>query len=121
MDGQELGGRWLKIMMSFEKPAGSARSGEAKPKPEGCTTVFIGNLSWSIDEVRCTAVRRTLGIVDRAAKQLAHSVGASIMKAGLIGLLIFAECACLLAFFFFFYQTCMIGVVTEQHFWRCRL
>lgn len=51
MDGQELGGRWLKIMMSFEKP-NHARSGEAKVKPEGCTTVFIGNLSWSIDEVR---------------------------------------------------------------------
>lgn len=51
MDGQEIGGRWLKIMMSFEKPD-HARNGEVKPKPEGCTTVFIGNLSWSIDEVR---------------------------------------------------------------------
>ena len=51
MDGQELGGRWLKIMMSFEKP-NHARAGEPKVKPEGCTTVFIGNLSWSIDEVR---------------------------------------------------------------------
>lgn len=51
MDGQEIGGRWLKIMMSFEKPD-HARNGEQKPKPEGCTTVFIGNLSWSIDEVR---------------------------------------------------------------------
>lgn len=50
MDGQELGGRWLKIMLSFEKPD-HARNGEPKPKPEGCTTVFIGNLSWSIDEV----------------------------------------------------------------------
>lgn len=54
MDGQELGGRWLKIMMSFEKP-NHARAGEPKVKPEGCTTVFIGNLSWSIDEVRRTA------------------------------------------------------------------
>lgn len=53
MDGQEIGGRWLKIMMSFEKPE-HARNGEQKPKPEGCTTVFIGNLSWSIDEVRAS-------------------------------------------------------------------
>lgn len=56
MDGQELGGRWLKIMMSFEKPD-HARGGEPKPKPEGCTTVFIGNLSWSIDEVCLLRVR----------------------------------------------------------------
>lgn len=55
MDGQELGGRWLKIMLSFERP-GNSRNGEAKPKPEGCTTVFIGNLSWSIDEVRVHSV-----------------------------------------------------------------
>lgn len=51
LDGQELGGRWLKIMMSFEKPD-HARNGEPKVKPVGCTTVFIGNLSWSVDEVR---------------------------------------------------------------------
>lgn len=55
LDGQEIGGRWLKIMMSFEKPD-HARSGEQKPKPEGCTTVFIGNLSWSIDEVRAVFI-----------------------------------------------------------------
>ena len=40
MDGQELGGRWLKITMAIQKP-----------KPDGCTTVFIGNLSWPLDEV----------------------------------------------------------------------
>lgn len=51
MDGGDFGGRWLKIMLSFEKPEGGARNGEKKEKPEGCTTVFIGNLSWSIEEV----------------------------------------------------------------------
>lgn len=39
-------------MMSFEKPGGGARGVEKKEKPEGCTTIFIGNLSWSIDEVK---------------------------------------------------------------------
>ncbi|CAN0096669.1 unnamed protein product, partial [Ectocarpus sp. 8 AP-2014] len=57
LDGQELGGRWLKIMMSFEKPD-HARNGEPKAKPAGCTTVFIGNLSWSIDE---DTIRQTFG------------------------------------------------------------
>lgn len=48
-------------MMSFEKPAGSnARNGEAKVKPEGCTTVFIGNLSWSIGEVFMTTYLRII-------------------------------------------------------------
>lgn len=52
LDGQELGGRWLKILMAIDKPARPAYNAESKPKPEGCTTVFIGNLSWNIDEVR---------------------------------------------------------------------
>lgn len=50
LDGQELGGRWLKIIMASDAPPDRG-SGPSKPKPEGCTTVFIGNLSWSIDEV----------------------------------------------------------------------
>lgn len=48
-------------MLSFEKPDGGARGGEKKEKPEGCTTVFIGNLSWSIDEVRYLAISGCFG------------------------------------------------------------
>ncbi|CAN0425508.1 unnamed protein product [Ascophyllum nodosum] len=50
MDGQELGGRWLKITMAIQKP-----------KPDGCTTVFIGNLSWSLDEYTVRQIFRECG------------------------------------------------------------
>lgn len=43
--------RWLKIVESTEKPErksfGGATPGE---KPEGCDTVFVGNLPWDVDE-----------------------------------------------------------------------
>lgn len=43
--------RWLKIVEASEKPErksfGGATPGE---KPEGCDTVFVGNLPWDVDE-----------------------------------------------------------------------
>ncbi|CAI5730905.1 unnamed protein product [Peronospora destructor] len=43
MDGQDFGGRWMKIRTAEKKSM-------FDEKPEGCTSVFIGNLSWDVDE-----------------------------------------------------------------------
>jgi nucleolin len=63
MAGQEVGGRAMKV--DFAQPKGDRKDatprGDKKfpakggdraptPKPDGCTTVFLGNLSFSIDE-----------------------------------------------------------------------
>jgi nucleolin len=57
-NGQDLGGRPIRIEVSTPRPAG----GDATPrgnkmafespseKPEGCTTTFLGNLSFDIDD-----------------------------------------------------------------------
>jgi nucleolin len=54
MDGQELMGRWLKVKEADGndgKPKhGGTPNGDPKPKPEGCTSIFMGNLSWDVDE-----------------------------------------------------------------------
>ena len=48
-NGQELDGRQLKIEIA--KPRSSAPRDQApSDKPEGCTTVFVGNLSWAATE-----------------------------------------------------------------------
>ena len=47
-NGADFGGRWLNIKYSSSKPITAAR--EASQKEEGCMTVFVGNLSFHIDE-----------------------------------------------------------------------
>ena len=47
-NGADFGGRWLSIKYSSSKPINAAR--EPSQKEEGCTTVFVGNLSFNIDE-----------------------------------------------------------------------
>lgn len=48
-------GRWVRVR-KYEQQAnggGQRQQGGGRPpseKPEGCTSVFIGNLSWNIDE-----------------------------------------------------------------------
>ena len=48
LDGQLWPGteRWLKIQEGFEKKSNSSNG----VKPEGCDTVFVGNLPWDVDE-----------------------------------------------------------------------
>merc|ERR1719330_2281705 len=48
LNGEDFNGRWLNIKYSTPKPINAPR--EPTQKPEGCTTVFVGNLSWQIDE-----------------------------------------------------------------------
>lgn len=46
LNGEDFQGRWLSI-----KPAGFVRTPKPPtPKAVGCVAVFIGNLSWNIDE-----------------------------------------------------------------------
>lgn len=47
-NGADFGGRWLNIKYSTSKPITAAR--EPSQKEEGCLTVFVGNLSFHIDE-----------------------------------------------------------------------
>ncbi len=54
MDGATFGERWLSIKLSTEKVKKSWDG--PSQKQEGCTTVFIGNLSWDVDEA---AIRET--------------------------------------------------------------
>lgn len=43
--------RWLKIQEAAEKPDRKSFSGgPTGEKPEGCDTVFVGNLPWDVDE-----------------------------------------------------------------------
>merc|ERR1712226_385844 len=48
LNGSDFNGRWLNIKYSTPKPIWSPR--EPSEKAEGCTTVFVGNLSFQIDE-----------------------------------------------------------------------
>ena len=54
MDGQEMMKRWIKVKEADGndgKPkTGGTPNGAPKPKPEGCTSIFMGNLSWDVDE-----------------------------------------------------------------------
>lgn len=47
LNGEDFDGRWLSIQYSTNKPVGVRQTSE---KPEGCNTVFVGNLSFNIDE-----------------------------------------------------------------------
>lgn len=48
LNGNDFDGRWLSIKYSTPKPILAPR--EASVKQKGCVTVFVGNLSWEIDE-----------------------------------------------------------------------
>ena len=48
LNGQDFNGRWLNIKYSTPKPITAPR--QPSEKPDGCCTVFVGNLSWNIDE-----------------------------------------------------------------------
>ncbi len=52
MSGQEMMGRWIKVSQAngTEGKRSSGSFTPLKPKPEGCTNVFVGNLSFDIDE-----------------------------------------------------------------------
>ncbi len=46
-------GRWVRVRkyeQASAKPGQAAGGRAPSEKPEGCTSVFIGNLSWNIDE-----------------------------------------------------------------------
>jgi nucleolin len=49
MDGEEMQGRWLKVKEA-DGSENKRAQGLPKEKPEGCTTVFIGNLSFNVEE-----------------------------------------------------------------------
>lgn len=55
-NGADMGGRYLKIEAYQQKPEGQKTPKQAggfvkpPPKTPGCLTVYIGNLSWDIDE-----------------------------------------------------------------------
>eukprot|EP00729_Bicosta_minor_P007152 gene7152-21512_t len=71
--GEELLGRPLKIEFAKPKPGGdSARTPkkkyESKPlseKPEGCLTIFCGNLSYDIDDDSCKAFFKDCGEINK--------------------------------------------------------
>mmetsp|Transcript_7855 Transcript_7855/g.12282 ORF Transcript_7855/g.12282 Transcript_7855/m.12282 type:complete len:486 (-) Transcript_7855:78-1535(-) len=48
LNGEDFQGRWLSIKYSSAKPITAPR--QPSEKPPGCLTVFVGNLSWEIDE-----------------------------------------------------------------------
>lgn len=52
LDGQLWPGteRWLKIQEGVDKPERRSFGGEVGVKPEGCDTVFVGNLPWDVEE-----------------------------------------------------------------------
>ena len=62
LNGQELSGRWLSIQYNTPKstkamPQNATRF-EPSAKDPGCVTVFVGNLSWNVDE---DAIRAAFG------------------------------------------------------------
>lgn len=63
MDGANFGERWLNIRYnSPNKPVGTSPRLPSQ-KEEGCTTVFMGNLSWNIDEASIREVFSECGTV----------------------------------------------------------
>jgi len=48
LNGADFEGRWLSIQLSTPKPILAPR--QTSEKQAGCQTVFVGNLSWGIDE-----------------------------------------------------------------------
>ena len=63
LDGQYWPGteRWLKIQEGVEKPARASFGG---PKPEGCNTVFVGNLPWDVEEEQVRELFSTVGEIE---------------------------------------------------------
>jgi len=59
LNGEDFNGRWLNIKYSSSKPINAPRG--PSEKPEGCNTVFCGNLSWNIDEDSLRAVFQDCG------------------------------------------------------------
>ena len=65
LDGQYWPGteRWLKIQEGFEKP--ERKSFGTGVRPEGCDTVFVGNLPFDVEEDQLREVFAPAGVVDR--------------------------------------------------------
>jgi len=71
--GEELLGRPLKIEFAKPKPGGDTPRQPKKkyeekpigPKPEGCLTVFAGNLSYDIDDDSCKAFFKDCGEINK--------------------------------------------------------
>ena len=65
LDGQIWPGteRWLKIQEGFDKP--ERASFGSGVRPEGCDTVFVGNLPWDVDEEQLGNVFAEAGGVAR--------------------------------------------------------
>ena len=63
MNGATMGSRWLKIEQhNGRTPFKPGNPGE---KPEGCTRVFVGNLSYDIDEETLRAALKDCGTITR--------------------------------------------------------
>jgi nucleolin len=48
LNGGDYEGRWLSIKYSTPKPINAPR--QVSEKQDGCCTIFVGNLSWDVDE-----------------------------------------------------------------------
>jgi len=59
LDGQIWPGteRWLKIVEGIDKPSRNSIG----TKPEGCNTVFVGNLPWDVEEDQVRELFSTVG------------------------------------------------------------
>ena len=56
--------RWLKITPAFDKPAKKHVTGAPTgPCPDNCDTVFVGNLSWSVEESNVREVFADCGTI----------------------------------------------------------
>jgi len=49
LDGEYIGARWIKVRHYKPRANGGLRSGPGE-RPEGCTCVFVGNLSFDVDD-----------------------------------------------------------------------
>jgi nucleolin len=49
LNGEDFQGRWLSIKESTPK-AMMIETRKPSEKPEGCKTIFVGNLAWDVDE-----------------------------------------------------------------------
>jgi len=64
-NGEDLLGRPIKVQMELSKSRTPSkiggRSSEPRPKPEGCTTVFVGNVSFQITDEAITDLFKDCG------------------------------------------------------------
>ena len=72
LDGQYWPGteRWLKIQEGFEKS--DRKSFGTGVRPEGCDTVFVGNLPFDVEEDQLREVFASAGTVDRVRFAMAE-------------------------------------------------